>query len=231
MKYFYFILFILNIITILVKSNKICDFARSGKDYNIEFKGKIKNNFKFSFNGVYDYIFNYNDKYCVGNWILNSSKGDSDYKLVYYGDIKNGKPHGVGQNTMITHNYIINNDTQTQLLYTGSWANGYKEGNGLLYLTFINEKNKTNFTTIQKGKFEKNDIVDGIEFSYTIDNNICSIYTGKFLDNRPNGYSIIHYNNGTILEGEFVNGKIIKIDKIIDSKINVFNCSEINLFK
>jgi hypothetical protein len=95
MKYFYFILFILSIITILVKSSKNCDFAISENDYNIKFTGKIKNN-SISFNGVYNYIFNYNDKYCVGNWILNSSKGDSDYKLVYYGDIKNGKPHGVG---------------------------------------------------------------------------------------------------------------------------------------
>jgi hypothetical protein len=205
------------LLIIYIVSGSKCNFSISGKDSSIEFKGKVL------YNGIFNYLFS-KDIYCIGNWIMKSSNDNDNYKLEYNGAIKNGMPHGVGQNTMITHSYGINNDTQAQYLYTGGWVNGYKEGNGLLNLTFINQNTTNNL--IQKGKFEKNNIIVGFEFIYSLNNNVCSVYNGKFKDNRPNGYGIINYNNGTSIEGEFVNGNIININNIFESKINEFDCLE-----
>jgi len=206
------------LLIIYIVSGSKCNFSTSEKDSSIDFKGNIL------YNGIFNYLFS-KDIYCIGNWTMKSSKGNSKYKLEYYGPIKNGIPYGIGQNIMITHVYSIDNDTQGQYFYTGNWINGYKEGNGLLYLTIMNQ-NTINNILIQKGNFEKNNIIDGFEFTYSLNNNVCSVYNGKFKDNRPNGYGIINYNNGTSIEGEFVNGNIININNIVESKINEFNCFE-----
>jgi len=211
------------------KSN-VCDFKTSGTDFNIEFKGLVKDyKSPTTFGNIFNYIFknDNDDSYCVGEWTMKSTNDGDNYKLVYYGDIKNGMPHGVGDNTMITHTYNVENDIQANYFYTGSWKNGYKEGNGRQQVTFIEKndvKDKAKVITIQEGNFINNDIVEGKEFSYVIENNVCSKYNGKFYENRPHGYGIIHHNNGTIFEGEFNHGKITKIAKEIESYI--FNCKE-----
>lgn len=209
------------------KNTNVCEFRTSGTDFNIEFKGKHSPS--TTFGSLFDYFFNTNnnDSYCVGEWIMNSTKeGENDYKLIYYGNIKNGIPHGVGENTMITHTYNVENDIQAKYFYSGSWKNGYKEGKGLQRMTFLDKKdnNKQISLTIQEGNFINNDIVSGNEFSYVIDSNDCSNYNGKFLDNRPHGYGKIHHNNGTIFEGEFYRGKIIKIDRVVNNQLYEFSC-------
>ena len=74
---------------------------------------------------------------------MKSSNDNDNYKLEYNGAIKNGMPHGVGQNTMITHSYGINNDTQAQL-----------ERNTITYNSKIAQQskfNEANFARIQGG--------------------------------------------------------------------------------
>jgi len=230
----YFVLLIISVLIILVKSENNCDFQKCGNGFNIEFKGFVKDNkSSTTFGDIYNYFFSKKDVYCVGEWIMKSTNDGNDYKFLYYGDIKNGIPHGVSDNTMITHTYNVENNIQNNYFYTGSWKNGYKEGNGRQQLTFIEKndvKDKPKVITIQEGNFIKNDIVEGNEFSYVIENNVCYKYNGKFDENRPNGYGVIHHNNGTIFEGEFINGEIVKIDKNVDNKINEFNCSEELIF-
>jgi hypothetical protein len=229
----YFVLLIISIIIILVKSKNNCDFQKCGTGFNIEFKGLVKDKSSTTFGDLYNYFFSKEDVYCVGEWIMKSTNNDSDYKFVYYGDIINGIPHGVSDNTMITHTFNVENNIQNKYFYTGRWKNGYKEGNGRQQLTFIEKngvKDIPKVITIQEGNFIKNDIVEGKEFSYVIENNVCYKYNGKFDENRPNGYGVIHHNNGTIFEGEFINGEIVKIDKNVNNKVNEFNCSEELIF-
>uniref|UniRef100_A0A6C0EFY2 MORN repeat protein n=1 Tax=viral metagenome TaxID=1070528 RepID=A0A6C0EFY2_9ZZZZ len=223
-----YIIVIFNIIITIIKSSDTCNFKKSGKDFTIDFKGDVKNNFKFSLNGIYNYIYYYGDIYCVGEWKMVSKNDDNNYSMVYYGDIKNGMPHGVNEHTMITHNYKIDNNIETKYSYTGSWNNGNKEGHGLQKITFIDKNSNINpiIITIQKGLFNKNDIIEGVEFSYLIDVNVCYVYVGKFYNNRPNGTGIIHYNNGTIFEGEFMKGNLVNIVKTTTNEIDQFNCLE-----
>ena len=221
-----YIIVIFNIIITIIKSTDTCNFKKSGKYFTIEFKGLIKNNFKFSLTGIYNYI--YGDTYCVGEWKMQSIMGSDNYSMVYYGDIKNGMPHGVNEHTMITHNYKLDNNIETKYIYTGSWNNGNKEGNGRQQITFIDKNININpiIITIQKGLFNKNDIIEGTEFSYLIDVNSCFDYVGNFYNNRPHGNGVIHYNNGTIFEGEFMKGNLVNIVKTISDETYKFNCLE-----
>jgi hypothetical protein len=228
----YLVLLVISVIAILVKSKNNCDFQRCGTNFNIEFNGLVKDK-STTFGDIYNYFFSNVDVYCVGEWIMKSTNDGYNYKFVYHGDIKNGVPHGVSDNTIITHTYNVESNIQTNYFYIGSWKNGYKEGNGRQELKFIEKndvKDKPIGVTIQEGNFINNDIDEGNEFSYVIENNVCYKYNGKFNENRPNGYGTIHHNNGTIFEGEFINGEIVKIDNIVDNKLNEFNCSEELIF-
>jgi hypothetical protein len=221
-----YIIVIFNVIITIIKSTDTCNFKTSGKDFTIEFKGYVKNNFKILLNGIFNYIYYYGDTYCVGQWTM-ISKNDGDvYKLFYYGDIKNGMPHSISENTMITYSYNLDNDVHINYYYNGIWKDGYKEGFGRQQITFMDKNNNNvKMILIQKGIFSKNDIIEGYEFSYSV-NNSCSEYNGKFHENRPHGYGIIHFNNGSIFEGEFDHGKIFNIDKNITDKKQQFTCLE-----
>lgn len=230
----YLVLLVISVIAILVKSKNNCDFQTFGTDFNIEFKGLVKDTKSSTFGDIYQsYFSNVGDIYCSGEWTMKSTNDGDNYKLVYNGDIKNGMPHGVGDNTMITHTFNVESNIKANYFYIGSWKNGYREGNGRQKFKFIEKndiKDKPKVVTIQEGNFINNDIDEGNEFSYVIENNVCYKYNGKFNGNRPNGYGTIHHNNGTIFEGEFINGKIVKIDKIVNNKINEFNCSQELIF-
>ena len=194
--------------------SKPCDFKKSIDDGTIEFKGiEIASKNPSSYLGnMFRYLFNKQpETYCLGEWKMISKHDGDDYKLVYHGEIKNGMPHGIGENTMISHYYPVD-DFTANYYYIGDWANGYKQGHGLQQVTFLDKNKNPYIITIQSGNFMNNDVIEGTEFSYTIDKNVCSEYHGNFLHNRPHGYGSIHYNNGTIFQGEFENGKIVKID-------------------
>lgn len=221
----YLFILIISLIITLTKSSKSCDFTTKGNDFTIEFKGIIKKN-PTTFGSLFNYIFgNKKDIYCTGEWKMKSKNDNHTYKLTYYGDIKDGIPHGVGLNTIINNNYYFDNNIQTKYFYKGNWLNGYKEGFGIQTMINIEiEKNNQTMITTQEGIFANNDIIQGVEFSYFVEKNICYEYNGKFLYNRPHGYGSKYYNNGTVFEGEFEHGNIIKItNTILDIP---FNCLE-----
>jgi len=220
----YLFVLIISVIITLISSSKSCDFTTKGNDFTIEFKGIFKKN-PTTFGSLFNYIFgNKKDIYCTGEWKMKSKNDNDIYKLTYYGDIKDGIPHGNGLNTMISHNYYDNN-IQTNYFYKGNWQNGYKEGLGIQTMLIIEiEKNNQTLITTQEGTFLKNDIIEGIEYSYLIEKNTCSEYKGTFLYNRPHGYGSIYHNNGTVFEGVFEHGKLIKNTKTTHD--NSFNCLE-----
>ena len=204
------------LLTFVVFANaKSCDFKKSGDDYNVEFKGDIvyKKSPYFLVNLYQSFFHGRDDIHCVGEWKMNSKNGASEYSIVYYGKIKNGKPHGPAENAMITHIYNVEDYVSADYYYIGNWENGYKSGNGLQQVILLDKNKNPIILSIQNGIFANNDIMAGSDFTYAIDNNVCSEYHGSFRNNRPHGDGIIHYNNGTIFEGEFVDGKIVKIDK------------------
>ena len=222
----YLFIVIIGAIISLSKSTKTCDFKTEEIDFTIDFKGIVKKR-PTTFGSLFEYLFT-NDLYCTGEWTMISNNSNDTYRLKYYGDIRNGLPHGNGLNTMISHNYYIDSNIQTKYSYIGNWKNGYKEGFGSQTIIFIDDNNNNNnnnfLITRQEGIFLKNDIIEGIEYSYLIEKNTCSEYKGTFLYNRPHGYGSIYHNNGTVFEGEFNNGILIKITKTTHD--NPYNCLE-----
>jgi hypothetical protein len=79
----YFVLLIISVIIILVKSKNNCDFQICGTGFNIEFKGLVKDNKSTTFGDLYNYVFGNKNVNCVGEWIMKSTNNGSDYKFDY----------------------------------------------------------------------------------------------------------------------------------------------------
>lgn len=77
------------------------------------------------------------------------------------------------------------------------------------------EDEDSHFKDRFEGSFDKENTGKGKRFSFD-----GALYEGKFTDGKLNGEGVIHYKNGCIYQGEFVNdclknGKIIDQDGIV----------------
>ena len=131
--------------------------------------------------------------------------------FTYYGDLKSGKPHGVGL-------AIFKND-----IYYGNWDNGIMSRYGTLINiddtgvcmgvyeggfkdNLINGPGKA---TLHDGTIYEGEYRNGILIKGRITRPDGIITEGEYLNGSLNGYGKVIQANGIVREGEFNNGKFI----------------------
>lgn len=147
-----------------------------------------------------------NSKY-IGSWKDGKMSGTGKYLYesgsYYEGEFENDA--FAGQGVYVTNKGgifegIFENDqivkghyNEKNLQYDGEFENYKFEGYGVL----IKEDE------IYTGLFSKDHILSG-----TVTYKDGSVYNGKFVDNKPSGYGVLKRKDGTLLKGEFKEGKI-----------------------
>ena len=144
------------------------------------YDGMFKNGVREG-NGTYTYADG--NKY-EGSWKNNMKHGIGTMKYgasaEYTGHFENGKRDGEG-----LYRFLKTND-----LYSGSWKNGLKHGNGTL---------RFGDTGVSiKGKWVNGQVVEG---RWILPND--TYFEGRFENNYPKGEGVWHFNNGSVLKGEF----------------------------
>lgn len=99
---------------------------------------------------------------------------------VYHGEWNMGLRHGQGA-------YV----TAGKDIYSGSWQNGMKHGRG----TFVYAKDNSQLI----GRFVQNKFKDG-KWVF----NDGTVYTGRFVQNKPDGSGVFTFPNGNSQTGEFI---------------------------
>lgn len=149
-----------------------------------------------------------NSKY-IGSWKDGKMSGTGKYLYesgsYYEGEFENDvfsghglyvtNEGGVFEGTFEADLIIKGKYKEKNLQYTGYFENYKFEGYGVL-----NTKDG-----IYTGLFSKNKILSG-SVSYKDG----SVYNGKFVNNEPSGYGMLKKIDGTILKGEFKEGKFQK---------------------
>ncbi|UEG48750.1 hypothetical protein LK994_08880 [Ferruginibacter lapsinanis] len=112
---------------------------------------------------------------------IDSLKDAWDIKTTYIGEIKGGKPNGLGM-------AIYSNGTA--LRYVGYFVNGKFEGKGVLLLS--------------NGSFSSGDWKNGkLTGQGTSFNSNKDLYVGSFLNGEENGQGISIFSDNSILQGNF----------------------------
>ena len=162
-------------------------------------------------------------------WKLNEKEvwkkfGDEGTHNKYNGEIKYGKPHGLGIKVFLDGRK-----------YMGTWKNGEKHGNGTLIfpdglklkgkwrdnkpwnVKKFDLKGRTNDEFIN-GVKQKNNKIEGVLFFRKNNDSFGWYkkgdekkdykYVGQIENGKPNGWGKFSYPSGYIIEGQFKEGKV-----------------------
>ena len=130
---------------------------------------------------------------------------DTDRKLRYYGQMRNGKPYGLGMAF----------DEKGHLQYKGSFVDGVPHGSGYVFsdngklfceLQFVNGICQDTHVKLYK--------TDGVKVEAT-QNNL--LYDGTIVNNKPHGQGALYVDGGKIqYKGTFKDG-------VLESDVTIFN--------
>lgn len=133
---------------------------------------------------------------------------------VYYGDVVEGKPSGLG--TMIAAAGDEIRNCPESFCYVGRFKDGKKQGNGKVY--------DTAGTLIHQGSFD-NDAPSGEYMTVDINSDIRFMmvkdkgnsYFGEVVNNHPNGLGVLFYSGDESIQGKFSDGMLKGIGLIMQN--------------
>ncbi len=186
----------------------------NGTGVFIYFKGTDSSNFE-SYEGSFkDGLFDGFGTHKVGR--LSKTAYYNEIRI-YEGNFSNGKYSGYGEMTYQEHsknNEILSDASK----YKGNWVNGYRDGKGksysgthLWYDGDFKEDERSGTGTlydsngdVTKGKWNKSVLIETLEYS----NSNAGKFTGKLKDGKKYGKGQFYLQDGTIIEGNFVDDKL-----------------------
>ncbi|MCD8215485.1 MAG: hypothetical protein LUC97_07595 [Clostridiales bacterium] len=165
---------------------------------------------------------NETDKY-EGDWVEGKRTGEGTYTwsdgTVYTGEFSNNKMEGTGTMTWTNGDVYVGQWVKSQRTsgtytwadgakYVGRFSNSKKDGYGTLY----DETGEV----IYDGQWENDNFISGIGVKYYSS----AVYVGDLDNGIPNGEGTMTWDDGTVYEGQWVDGDMCGQGKVVCSEEN-----------